>query len=55
MELESSLPRPKVPPTVPILCQLDPVHAPTSHFLWYLNKLVKLHDDCLVWNSTSHF
>jgi hypothetical protein len=49
MELEGSLPRPQVPATFPILSQLDPVHAPTSHFLWYLNKLDKLHDDCVVW------
>ena len=23
----------KYPPPLPILCQLDPVHTPTSHFL----------------------
>ena len=33
MEPESSLPHSQVPPPVPILSQLNPVHATTSHLL----------------------
>jgi len=33
MEPESSLQHSKVPPPVPILSQLDPVHTLTAHFL----------------------
>ena len=33
MEPEGSLPKSQVPPPVPILSQLDPVHAVTSHSL----------------------
>ena len=33
MEPEVSLQHTQVAPPVPILSQLDPVHAPTSHFL----------------------
>jgi hypothetical protein len=33
MEPEGSLPLNKCPPPVPVLRQLDPVHAPTSHLL----------------------
>ena len=36
MEPEGSLPQSQVPPPVPILSQLDPVHTPTS-------QLLKLH------------
>jgi len=33
MEPECSLPHSQVPPPVPILTQLDPVHTPAPHFL----------------------
>ena len=41
MELESSLPYSQVPPSIPILSQLDPIYTHTSYFLKiYLNIIL---------------
>jgi hypothetical protein len=51
MEIESSLPHSQVPPPIPILSQLGPVHTPTSHFLFRHYQ----YDEILVGNSGVFF